>query len=268
MKNASTRMYMLTEKSPFMMGFVIITKENNAIVVDGGRPEDIPTIKEYVGERNIAAWFLTHAHDDHITALITLLQTDDEMVSRIERIYYNMPTMAFIGKYEHYELHTRRDFCLMEQKYPEKMAVPRMGDKIRVDEVEFEILMTYSTHLWTNAVNDSSMVFRMTTESTSVLFLGDIGPEGGDELLRLQYGNLKADYVQMAHHGHMCCGPEVYMEIAPRACLWCSPDWLYDEPDYFIRERMYGQGATRKWMRMMGITEHYVTKDGTQEFIL
>lgn len=268
MKNQNAVMYMITEASPFMMSYVIITKEDRAIIVDGGMPADIDNLMAVVGDRPIAAWFLTHAHDDHISAINEILLNRPEIAARVEKIYYNMPTMAFINKYESYELQTRRDFCYAEQKYPEKMYVPRMDEHITVDGIDFEILFTYNPMLNSNAINDSSMVFRMKTENTSVMFLGDIGPEAGDELLRLQYGNLQADYVQMAHHGHMCCGPEVYIAINPKACLWNAPEWLWNEPDYYIRERMYGLGATRKWMDAIGITRHFVTKDGTQKFDL
>ena len=37
----------------------------------GGREVDMPRLKEYVGGRHISAWILTHAHDDHISGLIS-----------------------------------------------------------------------------------------------------------------------------------------------------------------------------------------------------
>ena len=36
MENEHTVLYQLTETSPFMMSFVVITKQNNAIIIDGG----------------------------------------------------------------------------------------------------------------------------------------------------------------------------------------------------------------------------------------
>lgn len=51
-----TVLYQLKEVSPYMMSFVVITKENNAIVIDGGRPADMPSLKECVAGRHIAAW--------------------------------------------------------------------------------------------------------------------------------------------------------------------------------------------------------------------
>ena len=46
-----TLLYQLTETSQYMMSFVIVTSKNNAIIIDGGRPEDIPLLKQYVGGR-------------------------------------------------------------------------------------------------------------------------------------------------------------------------------------------------------------------------
>ena len=121
-----------------------------------------------------------------------------------------------------------------------------------------------------------SLVFRMTTPNTSVLFLGDLGPDGGDVLFRESRDKLPSDIVQMAHHGHMNVSMEVYAAIMPKVCLWCAPDWLYAEPEvpYYLsdgerlrqmgRIRMYGTALTRRWMDLLGVEKHYVTADGTQ----
>ena len=69
--NKNTVMYQLTETSLFMMSFVIVTKQNNVIVIDGGRPADMPLLKQYVAGRHISAWILTHAHEDHISGFIS-----------------------------------------------------------------------------------------------------------------------------------------------------------------------------------------------------
>ena len=129
-------------------------------------------------------------------------------------------------------------------------------------------------------MNDSSLVFKLKTPNKTVLFLGDLGPDGGEVLFRESRDILKADIVQMAHHGHMNVGFDVYAAIAPKACLWCCPDWLYNEPvlpsylddtERMIRQkrlRMYGTALTRQWMDILGVKEHYVTKDGTNKIIL
>ena len=112
------------------------------------------------------------------------------------------------------------------------------------------------------------------------MFLGDLGPDGGDRLFRESKDLLKADYCQMAHHGHMNVSMEVYAKIMPEACFWCAPKWLYEEgeiPDYLSdgegleragRIRMYGTALTRKWMELLGVKKHYVSGFGTCKVIL
>ena len=75
----------------------------------------------------------------------------------------------------------------------------------------------------------------------------------------------------------MNVGMEVYAAIMPEACMWCCADWLYNEPEIppylenreklwkMGRQRMYGTAVTRRWMDILGVKKHYVTKDGTNE---
>ena len=43
-----TVLHVIPETSAFMMSYVIHTAAGNAIVVDGGRPEDLPLMREKV----------------------------------------------------------------------------------------------------------------------------------------------------------------------------------------------------------------------------
>ena len=100
MKNAQTELYMLTETSEFMMSFVIVTRENNCIVIDGGRAEDMPLLKEYVGGRRISAWILTHAHSDHVSGFISELEKNGGADFDIERVVYNFPPMSDLENHD------------------------------------------------------------------------------------------------------------------------------------------------------------------------
>lgn len=282
-----TLLYQLTETSKFMMSFVIVTQKDNVIVVDGGRPEDMPLLKEYIGGRHISAWILTHAHKDHITGFIDEFEKNGGKDFDIETIYYNFPSPELLENqdvldkvldydYFKYELTSTLPFFLViEPQIRHKAHITHQGESIQIDECRIDFLFSYHKELTSNLMNDSSLVFKLTTPNKTVLFLGDLGPEAGDILFRESRHLLKADIVQMAHHGHMNVGMEVYAEIMPEACLWCCPDWLYDEveiPKYLSdpeklqkngRLRMYGTALTRKWMDILGVKTHYVTKDGT-----
>ncbi|MBR4959667.1 MAG: MBL fold metallo-hydrolase [Clostridia bacterium] len=278
-------LYMLTETSKFMMSFVIVTDKNNCIIVDGGRPLDMPLLKEAVGGRHISAWILTHAHDDHISGFTDEMAKNSGADFDLEKVYYNFPDYdALIDNHnvpDYTYFRTELEemlpaFNAVKEKFAEKEHIVTQGESIDVDEVHIEFLYAFHDGLYANLMNDSSLVFKMTTPNTSVLFLGDLGPDGGDVLFRESRDKLPSAIVQMAHHGHMNVSMEVYAAIMPKICLWCAPDWLYAEPEvpaYLAdgeklrrmgRIRMYGTALTRRWMDLLGVEKHYVTADGTQ----
>ena len=280
MKNPETVLHFLKEESPYMMSFVIITQEDNAIVIDGGRPADMPTLKACLGGRHIAAWILTHAHNDHISGFIDEYKKNRCQDFDIERVVYCFPpylewaTREDVPAPEYF----KRDidemlpaFAEIERALADISYIPKEGECLTVDECRIDFLFTYRNKLVSNPVNDSSLIFKVTTPHTSLLFLGDLGPEGGDILYEESRHLLSADIVQMAHHGHMGVGMEVYAAIAPKTCLWCCPEWLYNEPEIpsyledrarlfrMRRGRMYGVAVTRAWMQALGVQEHYVS---------
>ena len=117
-----------------------------------------------------------------------------------------------------------------------------------------------------NVVNNISMIFRLTVENQTVLFLGDSGVEQGNELLKMHGDNLKSDMVQMSHHGQNGVSKEVYEAINPSACLWPTPKWLYENDS----GGGYNSGPwktleVREWMEELGVKHHYVDMDGLHE---
>lgn len=80
-----------------------------------------------------------------------------------------------------------------------------------------------------NVINNSSVVCRLDAESQRILFLGDLGEEAGDFVLEhVPAQELHADFVQMAHHGQNGVKKNFYETVAPKACLWNTLQWLWD----------------------------------------
>lgn len=285
----NTTLYMLTETSKFMMSFVLVTKNDNVIVIDGGRSLDMPLLKQYVAGRHISAWILTHAHHDHISGFVDEMEKNGCADFDVEKVYYNFPpydaliTCTDVPDKNYFDTELNEmlpAFLDIEPMLGDRAHIVTQGEKVTVDECEIEFLYAYHDGLFSNLMNDASLVFTVKTPNKKVLFLGDLGPEGGDVLMDESREKLKADIVQMAHHGHMNVSMEIYAEVQPEACLWCAPDWLYNEPEIptylknreqlrsMQRSRMYGVGMTRKWMELLGAKTHYVTADGTQTILL
>lgn len=270
------KLYMLHEFSPFMMSFLFITDHDTAVIVDGGRPEDMPHLLECVGDRRIAAWILTHPHLDHITGFIDEVKKG-VILDRVDRIYYNFPSSEFVRSCEKPDcedgVHSVDKFTAILPLIADKAVIAEPGLSVDVDELRIDFIFCggerYRLPRPDLGVNESSLVFKVTApDMRSVLFLGDLGPAGGKDLLECCGEKLPSDVVQMAHHGHSGVTEAVYRRIDPKACMWCAREWLYNEPDVEFEPESYGTMRTRKWMEQLGVKEHYVTMNGTQEIPL
>ena len=95
MIKGKAELHILTEFCPFAMGFVIITPEDRAIIIDGGRSLELPNVAAHVGDRQVAAWILTHPHSDHITCINHALKHRHPLLDRTEKIVYNFHDYDF-----------------------------------------------------------------------------------------------------------------------------------------------------------------------------
>ena len=100
-----------------------------------------------------------------------------------------------------------------------------------------------------------------------MIFLGDLGYEGGEQLLeQTDRELLRADMVQLAHHGQDGVGREVYDAIGADYCFWCTPEWLWNNDNGLGYDtHCWKTIVTRGWMSDIGVKWHYISKDGTQE---
>lgn len=251
-----------------ILSFVITTKNGKVIVVDGGLKEDASYLAEFIGEKGgkVDAWFLTHAHKDHTGALAEILKNEKYSEIEIEKVYYSFPDISWAFRYEASnanELVTITDALklLPDEK---KQSLLVKGDKIVVDNVPVTILNQWNPAIIVDPINNSSIVYSMELGTKRMIFLGDLGLEGGKELLKnCTPDELKCDIVQMAHHGQLNIGAEVYTAMKPKVCMWASPVWLW----YKNRGNNEAYRSTleaRKLMSRLGVTTHYVSKDGDQ----
>lgn len=220
-----------------MMGYFLITDNKKVIAVDGGTRGDseefLRLIHEY-GRNHINLWILTHPHSDHVGVFWDVLEKKRKI--EVDMICYSPAGKGFVAK----EKEARTDLEYFNQSirncmYP--LHIIRTGERFKLDNLTIEILRTANPEIKCDWVNNLSVVFRVTEQLRnekyfSMIFLGDLGEEGGEELLRM-YGKkeglygLKADAVQMAHHGQDGVKNEVYWAIHPKWAFWPTPDWLW-----------------------------------------
>lgn len=253
-----------------MNSYVITTADGRVLVVDGGYRKDAENLLSYLrrvtGQEipHVDAWFMTHAHGDHIDAFIEIMENCPDALT-LGKVYFNFPSAQYCMREPGYG-GSIRQFNALLPRFADKMEILYTGDEYDVGEAHVEVLYVPNGEIQ-SYINNTSVVFMMTLAGKKILFLGDAEPAEGNRLLHLYKGTgkLKADYVQMAHHGQGGVTFEVYEEIAPKACFWCTPLWLWNnDAGKGFNTHVFKTVEVRGWMDRLGITEHYVLKDGLQ----
>lgn len=242
-----------------MMSYIIKTSNNKTIVIDGGLKIETETLKQYIQKygNKVDYWFITHPHKDHVGAFIDIVENSD---IKIENIYYSVNEQEWYNENEPNRAYEAEEFyrAIQNEKIKEKAKTPQIGDKIKIGKnIYVEILQTANPEITYNAINNSSMVFKIHVNDKTILMLGDIGPEASEKLIKKYGKNLKSDIVQMSHHGQSGATEEFYKLVEPEICLWQSPQWLWDNVTGTFKTL-----ETRKWMENLGVKTNYVAKDG------
>lgn len=250
----------------------ILESNGTLLMVDGGFPSEADYVYEYLKNLggHVDTWFLTHFHDDHFGCFLTMLQEHPDII--IDKVCFHFPSDEFIVKYE------PKQSCKMSEEWLcifretlNTRALPiltaTVGDVYEYDNgnVTVRVLRTYNEQF--PYINNSSTVYRFEVDGKSILFLGDLGVEGGRELLEIAKPEMvKADYVQMSHHGQGGVDEACYRAIMPTYCLWPTPSWVWNNmgPGGYDTN-VFQTIIVRGWISALRcVKKHYLMIDGTQ----
>lgn len=273
-KKIALTVWQLPNQTPTqMMSYVLKSDSGEVFVIDGGNTGDADYLAERIKaarpDGNVSAWFLSHLHSDHVNALCKIMTEKTAGIS-VDCIYFHFPPMEwFEKKCGAGEQKEARDFYDALSSFPKTETCQR-GQTWTFGSVTVECLNDFDPAQTANPVNNASIVFRVTTPKTSLLFLGDLGVEGGDRIAQnIPREKLKTDYLQMAHHGQNGVNREFYALCAPICCLWPTPDWLWNNnPGTGDDTGPWKTVQVRGWMNELGVKKHAVMKDGLAEFHL
>ena len=246
------------------MGQVYMLEDGSFLVVDGGgtgnagydheddtkdkHPGDVPeqeaiwqvilkmyqqvhgTTPEENGDTiHIAAWYLTHAHWDHISAFTNFMKEHGAELT-MDYIIANVPVQE--SAYWNAELSishaTLKNTILGYASGGKKTLIrPQTGQRLYLANLEIEVLMTYEDHAPFDIINsnDTNTVTRFKIHNqdalngvtTEMIYLGDSWRHSSRILCEMYGSYLETEIVQLAHHGNIGCERILYKTINAKA---------------------------------------------------
>ena len=263
------------EQSGQQISIVIESNDGSLIVVDGGLKTNAPYLAKYIKDRGgkVAAWLLTHPHEDHVGALAVILEQQkkeghpDYYNIDPGQIYYGFAPLAFYEQYEPaHRIPMMKEIMedLAQYDSAKRHESSPAGTSFTYGNVAVEVLNTpYSIPI--DSGNNSSVCYMITINGKKLLITGDLPYEAAGKLMEERGADkLKADIVQMAHHGQHGGSFAFYSAVHPRYALWPSSQELWNKrKDAFTEDQeSYTVALTKFWMNKLGVEKNFVMADG------
>lgn len=241
------------------MMYMIETPKKKTVFIDSGnykKEKDGMLLYELIQQRGgrVDAWIITHAHDDHYGGLWWILENIDHPNLEIGEIYLSFPPLQWLGERSERLRRETEQFLKRLQEFGVTPKPLVKGQILSVGGIDIEVLNDPQDYLDYIDVNDTSVAFLVHFPKRSILFLGDLAVAGGKKLLACcPPEKLRQDVVQMAHHGQNGVDKEFYTHIMPKVCLYCTPDWLWENDNGGGRDSgPWKTLETRRWMEELG----------------
>ena len=160
------------------------------LLIDGGNKDDGQLVVSYLqqmGVEELEAVVCTHAHEDHVGGLPSVLA-----------VY---PTGAVYAPTNTYSSKIFDDFVYYTDQQRLEITIPAPGDKLSLGDTELTVLGPVKSYA---EPNNTSIVLRADFGETSFIFTGDMETEAENDML--DYWNadpalFNADLLKVGHHG-------------------------------------------------------------------
>ncbi len=264
------KMYMFSNRTiDIMLSTLFRAPSGKLVMIDGGWGADgeflLGVLKEFGGV--VDTWFLTHAHSDHYRALDEILKKPNFGGLKIGRVIHNFLPTEFIAETAPSSLPHVESFLGNLACSGLKVERPGVGQVYDFGEgLSFECLNDYDLSMRRDAINNSSICYRVVNAGKSILVTGDVSEEMGVKMLRcLPVEKLRSDICFLSHHGQMGANKAFYAAVKPEICIWPTPQWLWDNDLGAVNGPGSGPFLTnyvKCWMQELGVKRQFLlTRD-------
>lgn len=238
------------------MSYIMQLADGSFILIDGGpaNTHDEDDLLAYLqsltpaGQKPvIAAWFITHAHSDHMALANNFLVKYHDRVD-IRLAAYNFPIYETVKDARDVNNTSSRYQPMIDlfidsitKYWPDAdHFVIHAGQKLYLADAEIEVIFTHEDlfpgeYTW---VNHTSTAFRITSNGKTIMMLGDCEKTLCQQMADTYGEYLKSDMLQLAHHGANGACLDLYQRIDPAICFWACPRVKFEND-----ERMLGTKA-------------------------
>ena len=203
------------------------------MLIDGGNRDDGQLVVSYLeqqGVEELDVMICTHAHEDHVGGLPSVLAV--------------FPTNAIYAPTRTYSSKIFDDFLYYADQQRQEIIIPEPGNWIDAGELEITFLGPVKSYAETN---DTSIVCRLDYGETSFLFTGDMEVTAENDMLDLWSDyDWEVDVLKVGHHGsNTSTGYRFLHEVNPTyGVISVGQDNSYGHPHEEPMSRLNQAGVT------------------------
>ena len=202
------------------MFYMMKTSDNKIIMIDGGHSGQLSAnakkyLMNYMHEITgtpanekitIAAWYITHAHGDHVAVARDFLNSYYNQIN-LESVIYNFPLYGVVDGYDDNTFGLKD---AIRNHFPNTLYHKlHTGEVVNFGDIRMEVVYTHEDAVSNKGktelseFNSSSTVLKVVIDNKSIMMLGDVYHMGANTMLKMHSKDyLKSDVLQVAHHGY------------------------------------------------------------------
>ncbi len=257
--------------------------DGSFIVIDGGFAQDADLVYKSLVQLNqrddgkivVAAWIMSHHHNDHMGAFTAMAEKDYAKNVHIEQFIMNPTAVSYVWRNRNIPYNYSSSVLFGPEYYSHdvyaaylenfggtldggktQLVSPHTGQRMFIRNAQVEFLNVGDEDMWPLHMdndNDASLVFSVefgketeTTEddSRSLILNDSCRDTHGNTLLPLFVEMLDCDIVQVAHHGLGGPTSAIYRNMEPTVGVWCTTQSVAERNHWFDTDPSKRTGAS------------------------